>query len=195
MDGYRWPCCHGHHRSSQHGCNAPKNKVDGAVKSDVEISGSILDERSLGSGPFRGVPFLIKDVFGHAMLQRRCQRVLANVEPRRSCSSVVLDGKRSMPPSMSLFAPAGWRWAPSLNCGQPRVQSDRCCWQILSNCGSFSALCKGPVDQTHWAEGCATCCTKPAAVSCARAGLHHAAQIPVRQCSSGSCDCLRSSRH
>jgi len=24
-----------------------------------------LDERSLGSGPFRGVPFLIKDVFGH----------------------------------------------------------------------------------------------------------------------------------
>ena len=24
-----------------------------------------LDERSLGSGPFRGVPFLIKDIFGH----------------------------------------------------------------------------------------------------------------------------------
>src|SRR6202008_3041097 len=24
-----------------------------------------LDEASLGSGPFRGVPFLIKDVFGH----------------------------------------------------------------------------------------------------------------------------------
>ena len=24
-----------------------------------------LDEKSLGSGPFRGVPFLIKDVFGH----------------------------------------------------------------------------------------------------------------------------------
>src|SRR5262249_5995142 len=24
-----------------------------------------LDERTLGSGPFRGVPFLIKDVFGH----------------------------------------------------------------------------------------------------------------------------------
>src|SRR3954469_5188709 len=24
-----------------------------------------LDERTLGSGPFRGVPFLMKDVFGH----------------------------------------------------------------------------------------------------------------------------------
>jgi amidase len=30
---------------------------------DDRISG--LDERTLGSGPFRGVPFLLKDVFGH----------------------------------------------------------------------------------------------------------------------------------
>lgn len=30
---------------------------------DDRISG--LDERSLGAGPFRGVPFLMKDVFGH----------------------------------------------------------------------------------------------------------------------------------
>jgi amidase len=42
--------------------------IDGKVKSVVElyddrISG--LDEAALGSGPFRGVPFLIKDVFGH----------------------------------------------------------------------------------------------------------------------------------
>ena len=47
---------------------AAKDKVDGAVNSVVElypdrIEG--LDEASLGNGPFRGVPFLIKDVFGH----------------------------------------------------------------------------------------------------------------------------------
>ncbi|HEY7548893.1 MAG TPA: amidase, partial [Hyphomicrobiaceae bacterium] len=47
---------------------AAKEKVDGAVNSIVElypdrIDG--LDEASLGNGPFRGVPFLIKDVFGH----------------------------------------------------------------------------------------------------------------------------------
>ena len=47
---------------------AAKEKIDGAVKSVVElypdrIDG--LDEASLGNGPFRGVPFLIKDVFGH----------------------------------------------------------------------------------------------------------------------------------
>ena len=47
---------------------AAKEKVDGAVNSVVElypdrIDG--LDEASLGNGPFRGVPFLIKDVFGH----------------------------------------------------------------------------------------------------------------------------------
>jgi amidase len=47
---------------------AAKEKVDPAVRSIVElypdrIEG--LDEKSLGSGPFRGVPFLIKDVFGH----------------------------------------------------------------------------------------------------------------------------------
>jgi len=47
---------------------AAKEKVDDAVNAVVElypdrIEG--LDEASLGAGPFRGVPFLIKDVFGH----------------------------------------------------------------------------------------------------------------------------------
>jgi len=47
---------------------AAREKVDPAVRSVVElypdrIEG--LDEKSLGNGPFRGVPFLIKDVFGH----------------------------------------------------------------------------------------------------------------------------------
>ena len=47
---------------------AAKEKVDPTIKSVVElypdrIDG--LDEKSLGNGPFRGVPFLIKDVFGH----------------------------------------------------------------------------------------------------------------------------------
>src|SRR5262245_48187194 len=47
---------------------AAVNKIDGEVKSVVELYADRiekLDERSLGSGPFRGVPFLIKDVFGH----------------------------------------------------------------------------------------------------------------------------------
>jgi amidase len=47
---------------------AAKEKVDGAVKSVVELYPDrieALDEKSLGSGPFRGVPILIKDVFGH----------------------------------------------------------------------------------------------------------------------------------
>jgi amidase len=47
---------------------AAKEKVDPAIRSVVElypdrIDG--LDEKLLGNGPFRGVPFLIKDVFGH----------------------------------------------------------------------------------------------------------------------------------
>ena len=47
---------------------AAKEKVDPTIRSVVElypdrIDG--LDEKSLGNGPFRGVPFLIKDVFGH----------------------------------------------------------------------------------------------------------------------------------
>jgi amidase len=47
---------------------AAREKIDGTLKSVVElypdrIEG--LDEASLGNGPFRGVPFLIKDVFGH----------------------------------------------------------------------------------------------------------------------------------
>jgi amidase len=47
---------------------AAREKVDATLRAVVElypdrIEG--LDEASLGTGPFRGVPFLIKDVFGH----------------------------------------------------------------------------------------------------------------------------------
>jgi amidase len=47
---------------------AASEKIDGTLGAVVElypdrIEG--LDEASLGHGPFRGVPFLIKDVFGH----------------------------------------------------------------------------------------------------------------------------------
>jgi amidase len=47
---------------------AATEKVNPAVRAVVElyvdrIDG--LDEKTLGSGPFRGVPLLIKDVFGH----------------------------------------------------------------------------------------------------------------------------------
>src|SRR5437868_10800303 len=47
---------------------AAKEKVDPAVRSVVELYPDrieSLEEKTLGSGPFRGVPFLIKDVFGH----------------------------------------------------------------------------------------------------------------------------------
>jgi amidase len=47
---------------------AAKEKVDPAVRSVVELYPDrieALDEKTLGNGPFRGVPFLIKDVFGH----------------------------------------------------------------------------------------------------------------------------------
>lgn len=47
---------------------AAKEKVDGTVNSVIELYPDRienLDETSLGNGPFRGVPFLIKDVFGH----------------------------------------------------------------------------------------------------------------------------------
>jgi amidase len=43
-------------------------KIDGKIKSVVELYDDRIDgleEGSLGAGPFRGVPFLIKDVFGH----------------------------------------------------------------------------------------------------------------------------------
>ena len=43
-------------------------KVNGEVNAVVETYPDRiekLDERSLGSGPFRGVPFLMKDVYGH----------------------------------------------------------------------------------------------------------------------------------
>jgi amidase len=48
--------------------SAAVSKIDDAVKSVVELYPDRieqLDDTSLGSGPFRGVPFLIKDVFGH----------------------------------------------------------------------------------------------------------------------------------
>src|SRR6516225_5077630 len=47
---------------------AARDKIDGVLKSVVELYPDridALDEKTLGSGPFRGVPFLIKDVFGH----------------------------------------------------------------------------------------------------------------------------------
>jgi amidase len=47
---------------------AAVDKIDGTLKSVVELYPERidkLDEMSLGSGAFRGVPFLIKDVFGH----------------------------------------------------------------------------------------------------------------------------------
>jgi len=47
---------------------AAKEKIDPILKSVVEIYPDRidgLDEKSLGNGAFRGVPFLIKDVFGH----------------------------------------------------------------------------------------------------------------------------------
>lgn len=47
---------------------AAKEKADGVINSVVELYPDRiedLDETSLGSGPFRGVPLLIKDVLGH----------------------------------------------------------------------------------------------------------------------------------
>jgi len=47
---------------------AAREKVDGVLNAVVELYPDRiedLDERTLGSGPFRGVPLLIKDVFGH----------------------------------------------------------------------------------------------------------------------------------
>ena len=47
---------------------AAREKIDGVLNAVVELySDRIenLDERTLGNGPFRGVPLLIKDVFGH----------------------------------------------------------------------------------------------------------------------------------
>jgi amidase len=47
---------------------AAREKIDGTLKAVVELYPDrieALDEASLGNGPFRGVPFLIKDVFGH----------------------------------------------------------------------------------------------------------------------------------
>jgi amidase len=51
-----------------HTAAAARAKVDGALNAVVELYPDRiedLDEASLGNGPFRGVPLLIKDVFGH----------------------------------------------------------------------------------------------------------------------------------
>ena len=48
--------------------SAAVGKIDQEIKSVVELYPErieTLEDTSLGSGPFRGVPFLIKDVFGH----------------------------------------------------------------------------------------------------------------------------------
>ena len=83
---------------------AAKEKVDPAVRSVVEIYDDQiddLDEARLGNGPFRGVPFLIKDVFGHLKGRkiefgsRLCEGMIGDVEtnfaklsrPRGSTSS------------------------------------------------------------------------------------------------------------
>jgi len=47
---------------------AAREKIDGVLNAVVELYPERiddLDERTLGNGPFRGVPLLIKDVFGH----------------------------------------------------------------------------------------------------------------------------------
>ncbi len=47
---------------------AAREKIDPVLKAVVELYADRidgLDEKTLGNGPFRGVPFLIKDVFGH----------------------------------------------------------------------------------------------------------------------------------
>ena len=47
---------------------AAREKIDGTLNAVVELYPDRiddLDERTLGNGPFRGVPLLIKDVFGH----------------------------------------------------------------------------------------------------------------------------------
>ena len=52
---------------------AAVDKIDRDVKSVVELYPDRIDKldaTSLGTGPFRGVPFLIKDVFGHEQGRR-----------------------------------------------------------------------------------------------------------------------------
>jgi amidase len=55
-------------RELAHTAVAAKDKIDPTIGSVVELYADRidgLDEKTLGEGPFRGVPFLIKDVFGH----------------------------------------------------------------------------------------------------------------------------------
>ena len=58
----------------------------GAVVETYPDRISSLDEKSLGNGPFRGVPFLMKDVFGHEkgrkieFASKLCEGMVADVD-------------------------------------------------------------------------------------------------------------------
>ena len=70
--------------------------VNPAVRAVVETYADrieALDENTLGAGPFRGVPFLMKDVFGHEAGRkiefgsRLCEGMLAEVDTAYCSSS------------------------------------------------------------------------------------------------------------
>src|SRR5437763_4095869 len=68
---------------------AARDKVDSVVRAVVELYPDrieALDERGLGNGPFRGVPLLMKDVFGHEKGRkiefgsRLCEGMVAEID-------------------------------------------------------------------------------------------------------------------